>query len=267
MIDHSHPDLSISRQCELIGLSKGALYYQPVQKDSYSLHLMDIIDQQYIETPYYGSRRMTAHLNRIGHPVNRKRVQRLMRTMGIEAIYPGPNLSKRRQEHKVYPYLLKNIDINHPNQVWSTDITYIKLRGGFVYLMAVIDWYSRYVLSWRLSNSMEVGFCVEGLLEAMAKGKPQIFNTDQGSQFTSDQFLRHLLDQEIRISMDGRGRAFDNIFVERLWRSVKYEEVYIKEYSGVKDAKSNLAKYFAHYNESRPHQSLGYKTPTEVHYA
>ena len=226
---------------------------------------MELIDQQYIETPYYGSRRMAAHLRRNGHNIYRKRVQRLMRLMGIEAIYPGPNLSKRRHKHKIYPYLLKNKEITHHNHVWSTDITYIKLTGGFVYLMAVIDWYSRYVLSWRLSNSLEVNFCVEGLLEALNKGRPEIFNTDQDSQFTSNDFLNPLLEREVRVSMDGRGRAFDNIFVERLWRSVKYEEVYIKEYSGVKDAKKSLAEYFTHYNERRPHQSLGYKTPLEMH--
>jgi len=226
---------------------------------------MDLIDRQYTETPFYGSRRMTAQLGRCGHQVNRKRVQRIMRLMGLQTIFPGPNLSKRRQEHKVYPYLLRNVEIDRPNFVWSTDITYIRVGSGFLYLMAVIDWYSRYVLSWKMSNTLDPVFCVDGLLEALIRSTPEIFNTDQGSQFTSDDFLRPLLVKGIRVSMDSKGRALDNIFVERLWRSVKYEEVYLKNYQSVREATRSLADYFDFYNNRRLHQSLGHMTPAEVY--
>ena len=265
MIDKDYKKISLTRQCELLNVSKGTLYYEPVGIDPYNLGLMDLLDRQYTELPFYGSRRMTAWLKREGHPVNRKRVQRLMRLMGLEAIYPKPNLSKRRQDHKIYPYLLKGVKIVKPDYVWSTDITYIRVGRGFVYLTAIIDWFSRYVVSWRLSNTLEPDFCVDALNEALAQSQPQIFNTDQGSQYTSEQFLAPLIDHGVQISMDSKGRALDNIFVERLWRTVKYEEVYIKEYRTARDAYLSLKKYFLFYNNERLHQSLDYMTPAEVH--
>lgn len=266
-MDWAHPALSLNRQCELLSLSKGSLYYEAVPMDAYSLKLMDLLDRQYMETPFYGSRKMTAYLWDIGHPVSRKRVQRLMRLMGLEAIYPKPNLSKRRHNHKVYPYLLKDVSIDRPNFVWSTDITYIRLSSGFLYLTAIIDWFSRYVLSWRLSNCLESSFCVEALLDALiGNPHPEIFNTDQGVQFTSAIFLEPLLTREIKVSMDSRGRALDNIFVERLWRSLKYEEVYLKEYKTVLEARESISQYFHFYNNKRLHQSLGYKTPQSIYF-
>jgi putative transposase len=243
-IERGHARISLNRQCELLQISKGSLYYKPVGIDPYNLELMDLIDRQYTETPFYGSRKMRAWLNSQKHRVNRKRVQRLMRLMGIEAIYPKPNLSRRRQDHKVYPYLLHGVDIVRPDHVWSTDITYIRVGQGFVYLTAVIDWHSRYVLSWQLSNALDASFCIEAVSEALDQSEPEIFNTDQGSQYTSGDFLKPLLDRNIRISMDSKGRALDNIFIERLWRTVKYEEVYLKEYQSVRDARSSLKVYF-----------------------
>ncbi len=268
LIQWQHPQISVSRQCELLDLSKGALYYEPVPETEYNLMLMDLIDKQYLKTPFYGSRKMVALLERDGHQVNRKRVQRLMNIMGIEAIYPGPNTSKKNQEHRVFPYLLRNIEILKPNFVWSADVTYIRLKEGFVYLVAVIDWFSRYVLSWRLSNSLTADFCLDAVDEALtlSKAKPEIFNTDQGCQFTATAFVNLILDAGIKLSMDGRGRALDNIFIERLWRSLKYEEVYLKDYQKVVDAHSGIGDYFDLYNNRRPHQSLGYRFPIEVHY-
>ncbi len=262
-IDWNHPWLSISRQCNLLSLSKGAVYYRAVPMDSYNLELMDKIDEQYLKTPFYGSRKITVYLRNAGYQVNRKRIQRLMQLMGLEAIYPKANLSKRRHDHKIYPYLLKGLAIERPNQVWSTDITYIRLRSGFMYLTAVIDWYSRYVLSWRLSNALESRFCVEALEEALDRFcAPEIFNTDQGCQFTSETFLDPLLQRNIKISMDSKGRALDNVFIERLWRSLKYEEVYLKDYETVREASLSIGKYFTFFNYERPHQSLEYKTPS-----
>ncbi len=261
LIDWDHPRLSMTRQCELLSVSKGGLYYAPVKMDPYNLMLMDLIDRQYLKTPFYGSRKMVIYLGSERHFVNRKRVQRLMRLMDIQAIYPKRNLSKKRQDHKIYPYLLKEVKIDRPNFVWSTDITYVPVSQGFLYLVAIIDWYSRYVLSWRLSNTLDVTFCIEALEEALDKGCPAIFNTDQGSQFTSKEFTEMLLNREIRISMDGSGRVFDNIFIERLWRTVKYEEIYLKGYESCADAKEGLGYYFPFYNNERYHQSLGYKTP------
>lgn len=230
--------------------------------DSYSLELMNLIDEQFLKTPFYGRRRMTTYLNDIGHQVNEKRTRRLMRLMGIETIYPKPNLSKRRHEHKIYPYLLTGLVIDRPNQVWSTDITYIRLKSGFIYLTAVIDWYSRYVLSWRLSNTLESSFCVEALEEALDRWQyPEIFNTDQGCQFTSETFLEPLLARNIKVSMNSKGRALDNVFIERLWRSLKYEEVYLKDYRTGQEAFQGIGKYFNFFNNERYHQSLGYKTP------
>ena len=225
---------------------------------------MRLIDEQYTLTPYYGIRKMTDYLQKQGEWVNKKRVQRLMRLMGIEAIYQKPKLSLNNPANKIYPYLLRGITIDHTNQVWSTDITYIRLRGGFVYLVAILDWYSRYVLSWELSNTMDTEFCMRALESALKKGHPEIFNTDQGSQFTSSEFTSRLLKEDIRISMDGRGRAFDNIFIERLWRTVKYEEVYLKDYQTLKEASLELKNYFTFYNNARSHQSLQYETPLAV---
>ncbi|TDE63192.1 MAG: IS3 family transposase [Candidatus Scalindua sp. AMX11] len=219
-----------------------------------------------MKTPFFGSRKMSVELRKSGYIVNRKRVQRLMRLMGISAIYPKRSLSQSNKAHKIYPYLLKDVKIDAPNFVWSTDITYIQLRVGFLYLVAIIDWYSRYVLSWRLSNTLDVSFCLEALEEALDKGTPVIFNSDQGSQFTSKEFTQILLDKEIKISMDGRGRAFDNIFIERLWRSVKYEDVYLKWYETCGETIDGLGSYFPFYNNQRPHQALGYKVPYEIDY-
>jgi putative transposase len=226
---------------------------------------MKIIDEQYTRTPFYGAPRMTLVLRKMGYPVSHKRVERLMRQMGIQAIYPKKNLSKPNAGHQKFPYLLKGLEINCPDQVWATDITYIRLLTGFVYLVAVMDWYSRYVISWRLSNSMDTLFCIEALQEALLKRSPEIFNSDQGSQFTSDEFVNILQKKEIRISMDGRGRAFDNIMIERLWRSVKYEEVYIKDYQTVRDAYTGLSRYIEFYNNERFHTSLGDGTPASIY--
>lgn len=228
---------------------------------------MRLIDEQYTKTPFYGIKKMAGALSRLGQIVNHKRVARLMRLMGLCAIYPKPHLSKPRSDHKKYPYLLKGLSIVKPNQVWSTDITYIRLRHGFVYLAAVMDWFSRYVVSWAFSITLDTEFCVDMLARALHTVQPEIFNSDQGSQFTSCSFTGILEKQGIRISMDGRGRAYDNIFLERLWRTVKYEEVYLKEYAGVRDAKDNLSRYFDFYNNNRLHQSLEYKTPAEVYFA
>ncbi len=226
---------------------------------------MSLIDEQYIRTPFYGVRRMTACLNAQGHQINRKRVSRLLNKMGIEAIYPKKRLSRADAQAKKYPYLLRDVVIDRPDQVWATDITYIRMRQGFVYLVAIIDWFSRYVVTWAVSITMEAGFCVEALHRALGTGKPEIFNSGQGSQFTSQSFTSVLEAEGIVISMDGRGRVYDNIFVERLWRSVKYEEVYLREYATVKDAVSGLGAYFRFYNEERPHQALKYKTPHQLY--
>lgn len=268
LLDFGHSEISINKQCNLLGLNKGGLYYSPVPESSYNLEIMKIIDEQYLETPFYGSRRMAEILKRKGYCINRKKVQRLMRKMDIEAIYPGPNLSRREQKKKIYPYLLDGIDIRRPNHVWSSDITYIRMKNGFMYLVAVIDWFSRYVLSWKLSNSLNVDFCLEATENALNKAsqKPEIFNTDQGCQFTSDDFVKLIKSNGIKISMDGRGRALDNIFIERVWRSLKYEEVYLKDYETVKEAKTGIDNYFDLYNNRRPHQSLEYKYPVEVHF-
>ena len=264
MIDREHPELSLVRQCSLLGISRSSLYYQPAPARAEDLELMALLDRQYLKTPFYGSRKMTAWLRSQGYQVNRKRVRRLMQVMGLQAIYRRPNTSKSAPEHKVYPYLLKGLEINRVNQVWTADITYIPMARGFLYLVAIMDWYSRYVLAWRLSNTMEVGFCLEALEEALAKSKPEIFNTDQGSQFTSDAFTGMLLGQGIQISMDGKGRYTDNIFVERLWRSIKYEEVYLKAYHNGTEARAGIGAYLDFYNQERPHQALGYRTPREV---
>ena len=264
MADRQHPALSTVRQCALLGISRSSVYYRPRATSQEDLAVMKQIDQQYLATPFYGSRRMTVWLQRQGRPVSRKRVQRLMRIMGLQAIYRRPRTSLRALGHKVYPYLLGGMEITRPNQVWATDITYIPMARGFLYLVAIIDWYSRYVLAWRLSNTLDADFCVDALEEALSKGKPEIFNTDQGSQFTGEAFIGLLKKHGIRISMDGKGRYADNIFVERLWPTVKYEEVYLKAYSNGREAKVGLDAYFHFYNGQRPHQALGYRTPAEV---
>lgn len=227
---------------------------------------MSLIDVQYTKTPFYGSRRMVWELEKLGYTVNRKRIQRLMRKMGIEAIYPRPNTSQSHRQHRIFPYLLRELTIDHPNQVWSTDITYIQMPQGFMYLVAVIDWFSRFVLSWRLSNTLAVDFCLLALEDALAIGKPEIFNSDQGSQFTSPIFTDRLILDDIRISMDGRGRALDNIFIERLWRSVKYEDIYIHDYHTVPLLDQGLTHYFHFFNLERPHQGLDYQIPAQVYY-
>lgn len=264
-LNPNHAELSLRKQCELLGINRSSVYYRPVGVDEYSLLLMRELDEQYTKTSFYGVRRMTHHLCDLGYAVNRKRVRRLLRKMGLEAVYPKPNLSRRAPEHRIYPYLLRNVKIDRCDQVWSTDITYIRLAKGFVYLMAIMDWYSRYVLNWALSISLEAEFCIDALARTLQESRCEIFNTDQGSQFTTPQFTGLLLDQGIQVSMDGRGRALDNVFVERLWRSVKYEKVYLSEFATVRDAREGLAEYFRFYNESRPHQALGYRTPAEVY--
>ena len=260
--------LSIVRQCELLDIHRAGVYYEPKGETAFNLELMRKIDEQYTKAPFYGSRKMTEWLRRVeNYDVNRKRVQRLMRLMGIEAIYQKPRTSIPDEQHKVYPYLLRNFSIHRPNQVWATDITYLPMRGGFIYLVAILDWFSRYVLSWQLSNTLDRAFCLEALDEALQRGTPEIFNTDQGCQFTSADFTDKLKSANVRISMDGRGRCFDNIFTERLWRTVKYEDIYINDYDDVPAVYTGLKKYWNFYNTERLHQSLGYKTPEQVHFA
>jgi putative transposase len=266
MVEADHPCLSLARQCELLGLARSSLYYKPLGEGEENLALMRCIDEAYTRWPFYGVRRMVVHLGREGYAVNPKRVRRLMRLMGLEAIYPKKRLSAPGEAHKRYPYLLVGVEVVMPNQVWGADITYIRLQRGFLYLVAIMDWQSRYVVSWALSGRLEAEFCVQALQEALEVAQPQIFNTDQGGQFTSEAFTGRLEDHGIAISMDGRGRVYDNIFVERLWRSVKYEEVYLKDYADPGQARSGLETYFRFYNEQRPHQALGYRTPAEVYW-
>lgn len=266
LIDKSLLTLSIRSQCDLIGLNRSNLYYRPVEVSWETLDIMNHIDRVFTKHPFFGSRKIRRDLLKAGYVIGKDRVQSLMRQMGLYTIYPKKKTSKPHPDNKIYPYLLRGMVINKPNQVWSADITYIRLSKGFIYLTAIIDWFSRYVLSWRLSNSLEANFCIEALEEALEKGCPSIFNSDQGSQFSSHDFTKVLLDKKIKISMDGRGRVFDNIFVERLWRSVKYEEVYIKDYHTCRDAWDGLNIYFPFYNTERYHQSLDYATPSEVYY-
>ena len=264
MIDPGHPSLSVVCQCKLLDISRSGLYYKPIGVSEEDLTLMKLIDRQYLVTPFYGARRMAVWLRNRGYRVNRKRVRRLMRTMGLKAIYRRPRTSTPAPGHKVYLYLLSGMEITRPNQVWAADITYIPMTRGFLYLVAIMDWYSRYVLSWRLSNTLDAGFCIEALEEALRKGRPDIFNTDQGSQFTSEAFTGLLESQGVKISMDGKGGYSDNLFIERLWRTVKYEEVYLKAYQNGRDARVGIGYYFRFYNAERPHQALGYLTPAEV---
>jgi putative transposase len=266
LVDHDEPVPPVAAQCRLLRVARSTLYYQPVPASPDDLAVMRRIDELHLEYPFYGSRRMAVVLRDDGRVVNRKRAQRLMRLMGLEAIYQKPNTSRPHPDHKVYPYLLRGLIIDRPNQVWCADITYIPMAKGFVYLVAVMDWFSRRVLAWRLSITMETDFCVDALREAMElHGRPEIFNTDQGVQFTSATFLDELSSRGVRISMDGKGRFLDNIFIERLWRSLKYEEVYIKAYGSVAEARQGIGAWLGFYNEKRPHQALGYRTPRAVY--
>ena len=267
MIDRNHR-LPVSRQCQVLGLPRSTAYYQPVPVSVEELALMRRIDELHLEIPSAGSRTLRTFLRKDGHRLGRQRVRRLMRKMGLEAIYRKPNLSRRHAAHPIYPYLLRHLRIDRSNQVWATDITYIPMRRGFVYLVAIMDWYSRRVLAWRLSNTLSTDFCVEALEEAIARyGAPEIFNTDQGCQFTSAEFTDVLKARDIRISMDGKGCWRDNVFIERLWRTVKYEEVYLKAYDTVSAAKANLGRFFDYYNRRRPHQSLDDETPDAIYFA
>ena len=265
LIERQSKTISIKRQAQLLGIARSRVYYKP-RVDPYSLELMHVVDEQYTKTPFYGSRRIREILKRKGYFVNRKRVQRLMRLMGIEAIYPKKNLSKPSPGCKIYPYLLRDRKITRVNEVWGIDITYIRMRHGWLYLVAIMDWLSRYVLSWGISTTLEVDFCIRALDRALSIADPEIFNSDQGSQFTSVAFLKCLEQRNIQISMDGRGRAMDNVFNERLWRSVKYEEVYLNDYTTVSEARQGIGNYMDFYNQERPHQSLHYKTPAEVYF-
>ena len=265
MIDRGHKQLSLVRQCTLLNISRASVYYRPVSTRAEDLELMAQMDRQYLKTPFYGSRRMKAWLLAEGYLVSRSKVRRLMRLMGLEAIYRRPNTSKPAPGHRVYPYLLKGVDVNRVDQVWGADITYIPMAQGFLYLVAIMDWHSRHVLAWKLSNTMDTDFCVTALEAALGKGRSEVFNTDQGAQFTSDAFTQTLQERGIRVSMDGKGRYLDNIFVERLWRSIKYEEVYLKAYQTVAEARVGINAYLEFYNRRRPHQSLGYRTPAQVY--
>jgi len=259
--------LSVREQCRLLEVPRSLVYYRPCGLKASDLAVMRRLDEQYTATPFYGVERMTAALGRQGLRLGHNRVRRLLRLMGLEAVYPKPRLSlPGGPEHRVYPYLLRGLRLERSNQVWSADITYLRLAQGFVYLVAILDWFSRYVLSWSLSTTLDAWFCVQALREALQSATPEIFNTDQGSQFTSGDWLAELTQAGVAISMDGRGRAFDNIFTERLWRSVKYEEVYLKDYATVDEARQSLGGYFGFYNTVRPHQALGYQTPAEVHF-
>ncbi len=266
MIEPNHHQISIVKQCELLGISRSGYYYRPCPESPANLAIMRLMDEQYLKTPFYGVRRMQAYLNNQGYWVNIKRIRRLLRLMGLAAIYPQPNIMKVLPGHNIYPYLLNGLSIHDINQVWSSDITYIPMKSGFLYLVAIMDWYSRYVLSWRLSNSLDSTFCVEALDEALALGCPEIFNTDHGIQFTSDSHTRHLIVNQIKISMDSQGRALDNVFIERLWRSLKYEYVYLNAPETGQELYHGLYDYFNFYNNERPHQSLGYQVPSTVHY-
>ena len=259
--------LSVREQCRLLGVPRSTAYYAPCGPKASDLAVMRRLDEQYTATPFYGVERMTTCLRRNGIRIGHNRVRRLLRRMGLETLYPKPRLSlPNGLEHRVYPYLLRGVRIDRPNQVWSSDITYIRLSQGFAYLVAILDWFSRYVLSWSLSTTLDAWFCVQALREALRTAQPRIFNTDQGSQFTSGAWLVELTEAGVAISMDGRGRVFDNIFTERLWRSVKYEDVYLKDYEAVDEARQGLAAYFRFYNTDRPHQALGYRTPADVHF-
>lgn len=267
MVEKEGLDISISRQADLVGISRGSIYYQPVPESEADVSLMNLIDQIYTKWPFYGARRIKKELKRNYQlAVNRKHISRLMHVMGLEAIYPKRNTSKPDNQNRTYPYLLRNVTINHPNQVWGTDITYIKLEHSFCYLVAIIDWYSRYVVAWELSSSLEIEFVIRNMEKALKLSKPEIYNSDQGSHFTSPKHTDILTEQEVQISMDGRGRCMDNIFTERLWRTVKYENVYLKSYQTIQEARLGLSEYFHFYNHERIHSSLNDLTPAEVYF-
>lgn len=266
MIATDHPRLSIRRQCELVSISRASFYRQPAGESTENLELMRLIDEAFMEMPWYGSRQMARHLRRLGWRIGRKRVRRLMKKIGLVAIYQAPKTSEPHPQHKIYPYLLRHLSIDHPDQVWCADVTYIPMRRGFLYLAAIMDWFSRKVLAWRLSNTLEADFCVAALEDAIARhGKPDIFNTDQGSQFTGFDFTNTLKDAGIRISMDGRGRWMDNVFIERLWRSLKYECVYLNAFETGSEARASIGRWINYYNRDRPHSSFDGRTPDEVY--
>ena len=265
MIDHDSKDFSVREQCRILGINRSGLYYEARPLTKETLKIMRLLDEEHTRHPFYGVPKMTEFLRRKGYRVGRDRVRTLLRSMGLEAVYPKPKTSIKAKDHKIYPYLLKDVEVIRPNQVWSADLTYIRLEEGFVYLAAIVDWYSRYLISWRVSNTMDTNFCVEALEEALKYVRPEIFNTDQGSQFTSMAFTGILEKNGISISMDAKGRVFDNIFIERLWRTVKYENIYIKDYKTIPDLKTGLIEYFDFYNGERYHQNLDYKTPWEVY--
>ena len=265
LIDWNQPKLSIREQCELLQLNRSTLYYEPLPESVENLEIMRRIDEQYLKRPHFGSRLMTVALRRQGYRVNRKRVRRLMAKMGLVALYAKPRTTIPATAHRVYAYLLRGVQVERPNQVWGADITYVPLRSGYLYLVAILDWFSRHVLSWGLSNSLDSEFCVAALEQALDRGRPEIFNTDQGCQFTSRDFTSRLESARVTISMNGRGRALDNVFVERLWRTVKYEEIYLKDYETGAECREGLRHYFRFYNHERPHQSLGYRTPWETY--
>jgi len=266
MVEPDNPELSITAQCRLLSISRSGYYYAPVPENYATLALMAVIDQVFMDCPWYGSRQMARQLQRMGHAVGRRRARRLMAKMGLAAIYQRPRTSDPHPEHRIYPYLLRDLAITRPNQVWCADVTYLPMRRGFLYLVAIMDWATRKVLAWRISNTMDAGFCVEALRDAMARhGKPEIFNTDQGSQFTSHAFTGVLRSAEVRISMDGRGRWMDNVFIERLWRSVKYECVYLHAFETGSVLRAGLARWFTYYNHHRPHSALAGRTPAEAY--
>ena len=266
MIDPNHPRLSIVRQCELVTISRSSFYYEGKGETALNLELMRLIDEEFLENPYYGSRQMTRHLRRQGYCISRKRIRRLMRKMGLTPIYQKPRTSEPHPEHRIYPYLLRNVPIDRPDHVWCADVTYIPMRRGFLYLVAIMDWASRRVLAWRLSNSLDASFCVEALEEALRRfGPPQIFNTDQGSQFTSLDFTQALKDAGVKISMDGKGRWMDNIFIERLWRTLKYECIYLHAFETGSETRRGIHRWVDKYNNHRPHSSLGDRTPDEAY--
>jgi len=266
-VEPGHPNISLRRQCELLGVNRSGLYYRRLGESAENRKLMRLIDEEYTRRPFYGSRKIMLWLQEQGCRVGRERVRRLMHLLGLQAVYPKPRLSQPGEGHRIYPYLLSGVEITRVNQVWSTDITYIRMAEGFVYLVAIMDWFSRYVLSWAVSLSMEVDFCLEALERALHRGRPEIFNSDQGSQFTCDKFTGELARRGVAISMDGRGRCLDNIFIERLWRSLKYEEVYLRDYTCVPEARARIGNWFRFYNHQRFHQSLDYRTPAAVFHA
>lgn len=268
LVEKDHPQLTLSRQCVLLGISRGSLYYEPKGETDLNLQLMREIDEQYLNTPWYGARQMMRHLNRNGHSVGRKRIRRLMRQMGLRAIAPGPQTSRRNKAHKVYPYLLRDLEVTRANQVWCADVTYIPLAHGFAYLVAIMDWHTRHVLAWRLSTTQDTDFCLEALEDALERyGTPEIFNTDQGSQFTSKDWTDAIIAAGIQISMDGKGQWVDNVFIERLWRSLKYECIYLNAFDSVRDAAGGIDDWMHYYNVERPHSSLGDRTPFEAYWA